>query len=500
MKKNPEFLSFRARTLAWLCLMVLCGGSATAEVLEDRWYTLKLGGGHVGSMHTVTESSEGRISSRMMTNLTMKRGEMEIAIAIGMDWVQTTEGRAISARMSQDMSAMSQIVDWQFTDEGIKVTQGTGPSAITKMQPVPKGKWLTPYSSFRYFIERAKAGDREIVVKTMSPEIGPRLLDNTYTWKGEDEITINGRTISTTIWEMVNSATPGVPSTLWVSKDGVMVVTETSLGGMGKMRMELAEKAATGQEVEAVEVFFKLMIEPDQPIDQPWSAQQAVMRVRPKGGTTLDLPSTGYQSIAGVKDGHTTIVVDLDAPQPATAEEVADKAYLGQSMMIDPKDELILELHQQAVADLPANASRMQRCEAMRSFVHDHITNKDLGTAFASASEVAKTRSGDCSEHGVLLAALLRADGLPARVAHGLVYIPAFGEYEKGVFGWHMWSQALVDGNWVDLDATLPVMYSAGHVTTGTSSLEHGSGAEDMTSIISSLGNLEIDVLKVNYE
>ena len=35
----------------------------------------------------------------------------------------------------------------------------------------------------------------------------------------------------------------------------------------------------------------------------------------------------------------------------------------------------------------------------------------------------ARTRSGDCSEHAVLLTALLRARGIPARVSHGLVYL-----------------------------------------------------------------------------
>ena len=41
----------------------------------------------------------------------------------------------------------------------------------------------------------------------------------------------------------------------------------------------------------------------------------------------------------------------------------------------------------------------------------------------ATAAEVARSREGDCTEHAVLLAALARARGIPARVAMGLVYV-----------------------------------------------------------------------------
>ena len=122
-----------------------------------------------------------------------------------------------------------------------------------------------------------------------------------------------------------------------------------------------------------------------------------------------------------------------------------------------------------------------------------------MQTAFAAASETARTKEGDCSEHGVLLCALLRADGIPARVATGLVYADAFAG-AQGIFGWHMWTQALIDGKWVDFDATLPVRYNATHVLTSTSSLADGLGAADMGSVIQLIGNLEIEVVDVQYE
>merc|ERR1719261_959477 len=106
--------------------------------------------------------------------------------------------------------------------------------------------------------------------------------------------------------------------------------------------------------------------------------------------------------------------------------------------------------------------TELQLAYSLRDLVHSHIQDKHLSTAYASASETARTGSGDCTEHAVLLAALLKARGIPSRVCHGLVYVEQGGsaingqaEYDadgnlverggattSGQFGWHMWSQA----------------------------------------------------------
>ena len=94
----------------------------------------------------------------------------------------------------------------------------------------------------------------------------------------------------------------------------------------------------------------------------------------------------------------------------------------------------------------------------------------------------------------MLLAAMLRADGIPARVATGLVYFaPENGG--PSVYGWHMWTQAIIDGHWVDLDATLPVSYSVGHLLADTSAMTESEGMSDQMNLLALIGNLQVDVL-----
>ena len=136
----------------------------------------------------------------------------------------------------------------------------------------------------------------------------------------------------------------------------------------------------------------------------------------------------------------------------------------------------------------------LARADAIRDFAHRHVSAKSLDTAFATASETARTRTGDCSEHGVLLCAMLRAEGIPARVATGLVYVDQFAG-ESDIFGWHMWTQALIDGEWVDFDATLDGRYDAAHILTGVSALSEGAGTRDMMAVLQLMGNLEVEIL-----
>ena len=135
----------------------------------------------------------------------------------------------------------------------------------------------------------------------------------------------------------------------------------------------------------------------------------------------------------------------------------------------------------------------------MQKFTNRFITNVNFNTAFASASEVAQLRGGDCSEYAVLLCALLRAEKIPSRVAMGLVYVNSFMN-KRNVFAWHMWTQALIDGKWVDLDATLPVRYHAGHILTSTTDLSSGAVGDEMMSALNLIGNLQIEVVDVGYE
>jgi hypothetical protein len=131
--------------------------------------------------------------------------------------------------------------------------------------------------------------------------------------------------------------------------------------------------------------------------------------------------------------------------------------------------------------------------------VHRHLTRKNLASGLATATQALATRAGDCTEHAVLLVAALRAQRIPARVASGLAYVDAPGHPNS--FGWHMWTQAIVDGRWIDLDATLPAdgpRFRASRLLTGTSAVDGASMDADLSAIVNLIGDLAIAVESVD--
>jgi hypothetical protein len=71
----------------------------------------------------------------------------------------------------------------------------------------------------------------------------------------------------------------------------------------------------------------------------------------------------------------------------------------------------------------------------------------------------------------VLLASLLRAAHIPARLDMGLVYT-------GGIFGGHAWVEAWIGGRWVPLDAALPSdgPADAARIALASDALDRGSG------------------------
>ena len=97
----------------------------------------------------------------------------------------------------------------------------------------------------------------------------------------------------------------------------------------------------------------------------------------------------------------------------------------------------------------------------------------------------------------MLLAATLRADGIPSRVAIGLVHTEV-GAGDVSAFVWHMWTQGLINGRWYDFDPTRRLRFDGGHVLIALDSLAEGSGGQQMAALLGLVGRLRISAFMVD--
>jgi transglutaminase-like putative cysteine protease len=140
-----------------------------------------------------------------------------------------------------------------------------------------------------------------------------------------------------------------------------------------------------------------------------------------------------------------TVIATLREYRPVVARTERD--WLQASFVIDHDEPDVAKLHAEFVARRLPNSLR----ENLITFTAD-VIDESLGRGWDFASTVARRREGDCTEHAVLLAALARRSGVPARVVVGVAIVPTPTGHEA----WgHAWTELQENGGWQLADAAL---------------------------------------------
>ncbi len=138
--------------------------------------------------------------------------------------------------------------------------------------------------------------------------------------------------------------------------------------------------------------------------------------------------------------------VELDAQRRYVGSSA--ERYLADTFVIDynePSTRVFIEGFE---GDAGADASLSQ----LAAYVAGYIDDPTFIHGFHIASVIATQRSGDCTEYAVLVTALARALGLPARVVVGTVIHELEGDI--GAYG-HAWAEVWRAGQWHIVDAAL---------------------------------------------
>lgn len=471
-----------------LMLSLLLTGAVGAEVVEH-WYVMQMMGQPMGWMMMRQETREGKIVSTWLNNLSIARGGQEMKIELGSSFTESIDGTPLSATSQMKMAMIEQSSQWAFDGKSIEMTH-TSAGSQTKSSATIDGQWLTPARAVAYVQEQLGKGAKQITYATVDPMVGPSLQQMTMEVLGEESIEVFGKVVPATKVQISTSFAPGIKSVGYVDARGLPLRATIDMGGLS-LTILAADKALATSRHKAPELLATTLVKPDRLIENPRQLTKATYILRRTDGQKLELPDTdGAQRVQMLDDGSVQVSVELGDVGGAVAG--GEEVKLEHSSLIDGRDPRVVELLKKAtigVGDGP-----MDRAKAMRRYVYDFIDKKNLGVGFASAGEVAQTRQGDCTEHAVVLAAMLRADGVPSRVISGLVYVDeAIGA--KETFGYHMWTQAWLGGRWVDLDATLgEVDFDAAHIALSAGTMPDGKWTNDLVALAPVLGNLAIQV------
>jgi hypothetical protein len=143
--------------------------------------------------------------------------------------------------------------------------------------------------------------------------------------------------------------------------------------------------------------------------------------------------------------------------------QISDLSHLGSRDTPTKHDQASSFLIDYGEASFSAPVAELERSgqagspDAIASFAGRYISEKTYSHSFDIASRVATSHAGDCTEHAVFTAALLRRFGFKARVVLGIVLVGVAApgnEPRLSAFG-HAWVERYGGGQWQIVDAAL---------------------------------------------
>lgn len=486
--------------LVLLLLAPLCAAEEPApeapSLPDESWQVIEMGGARVGYAHAATHrrtNADGQevIVTDTLNHMEINRFNMRLVMTVRQHTEETADGRLLSFRFRLDNPPISQLETSGRIDGETLVleTRANGTSDRTTKSWDPDVK--SPAWQDRELQERPLQPGEQRSFRMYDPQFN-QVATITLTEKGRAKTRLlDGAEVEVQRIAVTHSLVPGLVVDSYLDESGEIVKTETNLLQTVTYAVdrETALRELDNQPIDlAIETLVKV-----KPIADAHRRRMIVYRIEVAGGDAArHFPEGPTQQVEAVSDTVVEVTTSA-APSDAAADPAPpDPACLKATRFLDCTDRRVRE---HAAAAAPADADPRSAAVAMERYVYEQMRDRNFATGLATASEVAEKMEGDCTEHAVLLAAMLRAREIPARVAVGLVY-----SERHSAFAGHMWTEAFLDGRWVPFDATLGRGgIGAAHIKLADSALDEDAPTPvtAFLPMLHLLGQITIEVVAV---
>lgn len=230
----------------------------------------------------------------------------------------------------------------------------------------------------------------------------------------------------------------GIEFTAWVTESGEVLKEESPMGFL--LVKETREDA-----LKIGKPSLDLISQSAVPLKMKLPSDISYLKVRISGidlkGLELD---GGRQKLKGdvLEINREVIRSAMKMQRPAVIAKEFDEC-LKDTTFIQSKDPQIVRLAKEITKN---EKNPIVSARLIYEWVYRNI-EKTPTITIPMATDVLKTKKGDCNEHTTLYTALARAAGIPARIAVGLTY-------KDGFFYYHAWPEFFA-GQWIAADPTL---------------------------------------------
>lgn len=516
--------SIRARSgNATAPVIVSSAGRSPQDSRSDVWYRIGFDEQHVGyerltstridpqGTHSapgglVSHSEKSRNASissaaihrRRDTRLKLKRQGINLSLTALLETRETSDGTLIEwslRRTSGDGSTLERSGIWNPELSAYEVSERVQATRRTSRLTAPQQPRSAMISEWAPGL--AAVSDRRFRSSVLFPETAS-IVDMDFEAPGQQLHTLpDGTTISVSRISFWPSVDPVLRTTLLVDQFGQVLTSEQPLlGGTLTLERTDASRALGAPDMESLDLDFATLIPVNRPITDASRKSQIRLRIVAGTGEQLSLPESTFQTVETVSGNE--LIVTLRRPDavmtperlvPSPAEPVAPE-YLASTRWINTTDSQVQRLARSAAGGSSVSS---ESCRRMARSLFSGMKRSPFSTSLLSAGEAAALMRGDCTEHAVLLAAMMRVYGIPSRVAAGFVY-----SEKTAAFSTHMWTEAWVDNQWIPFDSTiLPESPATTRIKVLDSSLSDDvtSGTLLFLPLLNFMGRTRIDVL-----
>lgn len=472
---------------------------------RDDWMIVELAGGKAGYAHNTVTRDGDTIISRMLMSLSIGRLDAPIDISMLNTVRETVDGKPLSFDSTTKMGTVEMTSKGRIADGKVHMESGQF-GKLTKQTADFPADALMVWGTYLASLDHGFNEGTKYTLKIYEPSVltsGAIEAENII--GGKSKIQVDGKThdaikVTTTMKLSMGN----IPSTGYVDETGNILKAETAMAGFN-MVMTRSTRDKALKQFEPPEFFVDTLIDVDKEINRD-TANKITYTLRVKGDDQQipPLPTTAMQTPGERTKQRASVTVQRVDHEALLSAKPIDpgnvpaelREYLISTPTLNIKDDAIIKMANEAGGN---ESNPYKLADKLRVYVSRIIREKNLNVGFATASEVCRKREGDCTEHGVLLAALGRVHNLPSRVVVGIAYVPNFAG-RRHVFGFHMWTQFYIAGQWIDFDAALQESdCNPGRIVLATSSLNDLGVGEIAFAIVDIITGLSIDIEKIEH-
>jgi hypothetical protein len=455
-------------TLFAVCLALswswLSGASLAADfpgTVREEWYSLSFRGGKIGYGYDIVRpGTDGGFLISSGLALKLRSGDREKSLTAAEEAVFDREARLESFTFLQATEQETLGVSGRVVKGDLEVTidpaRGRKSSLIVRGRPVP-------VTTLGFVVGALGPAEGKRFTLTGLVEPSAETLTVTVSVGKLETVDIGGGPVQAYRVEMDEG---GVGGTVWMLPDGT-TLKERTPEGLESVKVSREEALSFGSGLVSLEGFIRsFSVTPEERSHR--GSGPLTMTV---GGLTpgFPVPDDGFQKIMAREtyrdgNGREREKVILLLPR---------KGYGAGNVFLPPapvkagikasdylRDSPFLQIGEAGIKEMAGRLTYgvdgvLPRAEAIMKWVHDKL-GLTLSDSF-TATEVLRKREGECQAHALLMTALCRAAGVPARVVAGLVLPPGERDY-----AYHAWVEVLRDGAWYPMDPTSGTVPSLG--------------------------------------